>query len=119
MTGRPSVNTRQRELLRKERQADKIVKRDERRAKRNEEPGAVPLDGELIEGLELAQPGAEPAQQDIDSAQPGAEPAQPGAEPAQPGAEPAQRAVVAPPAAAPPAAAPPVAAPPAAARATK
>lgn len=34
MTGRPSVNKRQRELARKERQAEKLSRRDERRAKR-------------------------------------------------------------------------------------
>jgi hypothetical protein len=34
MTGRPSVNKRQREMVRKERQAEKVTRRDERRAKR-------------------------------------------------------------------------------------
>ncbi len=45
MTGRPSVNKRQRELMRKERQAEKLTRRDERRVKRNlpeeEEPPAA------------------------------------------------------------------------------
>jgi hypothetical protein len=40
MTGRPSVNKRQRELVRKERQADKLLRRDERRNRRNEDPVA-------------------------------------------------------------------------------
>jgi hypothetical protein len=35
MTARPSVNKRQRELQRKERQAEKLSRRDERRVRRN------------------------------------------------------------------------------------
>lgn len=36
MAGHPSVKKRQKEMLRKERQAEKLVKRDERRLRRND-----------------------------------------------------------------------------------
>ena len=49
MTGRPSVNKRQREMLRKERQAEKATRRDERRVKRNLGEGEQPLAPELAE----------------------------------------------------------------------
>lgn len=56
MAGHPSVKKRQKEMLRKERQAEKLVKRDERRLRRNDpsQPGET-VDGELS----LAEPGSE------------------------------------------------------------
>src|SRR5688572_14568880 len=45
MAGHPSVKKRQKEMLRKERQAEKLTKRDERRVRRNDpsQPGETPL----------------------------------------------------------------------------
>jgi len=60
MTARPSVNKRQREMLRKERQAEKATRRDERRVKRNVgelEPVPAPVPPE---GADATQPSAEP-----------------------------------------------------------
>jgi hypothetical protein len=59
MTGRPSVNKRQRELVRKERQADKLSRRDERRNKRNLDPVPAPEPGvpdEPVGGVPDAPP---------------------------------------------------------------
>jgi len=58
MPGHPSVKKRQKEVSRKERQAEKLARRDERRSKRNDptadagaigpsEPGAVDAPQEL------------------------------------------------------------------------
>jgi len=47
MAARSSVNKRQREMARKERAADKVTRRDERKVKRGE---AGP-EGELLEGV--------------------------------------------------------------------
>ena len=62
MTGRPSVNKRQRELVRKERQADKLLRRDERRTKRNEDPVApapeLGVPDEPVAGLPEVPPPA-------------------------------------------------------------
>jgi hypothetical protein len=55
MTGRPSVNKRQREMARKERQTEKLSRRDERRAKRNVDPVApAPEAGVLDEPIDVA-----------------------------------------------------------------
>jgi hypothetical protein len=54
MAGHPSVKKRQKELQRKERQAEKLAKRDERRIKRPDEPsgdGDVPVRDDLPPGL--------------------------------------------------------------------
>jgi hypothetical protein len=64
MAGGISVNKRQRELLRKEKQAEKATRRDERRIKRNspEEIEPAPeLAPELVpaEGTEANPPAAE------------------------------------------------------------
>lgn len=47
MPGRTSVNKRQREMQRKERQAEKLSRRDERRVRRNVVPGDAPLAPEI------------------------------------------------------------------------
>lgn len=53
MKGRPSVNKRLREMARKERQAEKHLRRDERRANRNApEDASAPADG--VEGGDVA-----------------------------------------------------------------
>lgn len=59
MSGRTSVNKRQRELLRKERQAEKHSRRDERRVKRGV--------GDVAELLVLAPLVIEGASQPLDS----------------------------------------------------
>lgn len=62
MAGRTTGNKRQREMLRKERQAQKLTRRDERRTKVSTGDGIDfidPVTGELLEGVELAN-GAEP-----------------------------------------------------------
>jgi hypothetical protein len=52
MAGHPSVKKRQKEMQRKERQAEKLSKRDERRAKRNDptQTGEPGVDTELPSG---------------------------------------------------------------------
>lgn len=52
MAGHPSVKKRQKEMARKERQAEKLSKRDERRTRRNAPPGEgeVLVDGEVLPG---------------------------------------------------------------------
>jgi hypothetical protein len=52
MAARSSVNKRQREMLRKERAADKVTRRDERKVKRGEEgPEGELLEGVLVDGV--------------------------------------------------------------------
>ena len=66
MAGRTTGNKRQREMLRKERQAQKLTRRDERRTKVSGGDGIDfidPVTGELIEGTEL--PGAESRDEDV------------------------------------------------------
>jgi CspA family cold shock protein len=61
MAGHPSVKKRQKEMLRKERQAEKLVKRDERRLRRNDP--SQPLEAGATEAWPFDADGApiEPA----------------------------------------------------------
>lgn len=58
MKGRPSVNKRLREMARKERQAEKHLRRDERRANRNASPEDAPAPADAVEGGDVALEGA-------------------------------------------------------------
>jgi hypothetical protein len=72
MVGHPSVKKRQKEVARKERQAEKLARRDERRLKRNDPTAGGEAD-ESVEGQAALELPAAEAPAPSDDAKPATE----------------------------------------------